>query len=519
MLATMSVGSYRILGRISSGGMGDVYLGEDIYLKRRVAIKALKPELANDPDVIKRFKLEAVTLAQLNHPNVATVYAFLGEGSNHYLVIELISGWELGAFIDKVGSLPLPLVLYLYRQVLVGISAVHAKGIVHRDLKPANIMVTEGLTVKVMDFGIARFQTGDRLTRHSKLIGTMEYMAPEQILGKEATPASDIYSLGVLLFEMVTGHAPFSGNSEYEVMKSQVENPPPSPLEFTADIPSKLLDILSRALAKAPEDRYPSVEAFIKALDEISVNINDATSTLRELIRTHQLEKNKNIEYRSSLTEFEHSQKRMPRWKVSNQKMAPLPYLGAIYDRFISALVQRPWLGPVILFCSFLTVGGLVWKSKATFGSSSPLLEKRAHESIDGKIPAEMMSQEVLKTNDSRHSSESIAIYPRSIKTNNNMSLRKNLNQEDGAKRIPDHPAKPVPEAKSQPVHRDQSPTGIPKTRPPQEVKTLSRQPLRKTNKEVGIDQAFRVEKPRTKVQSEPTDDQRRGGGEWIIHK
>ena len=516
MLAKKSIGSYRILGRISSGGMGDVYLGEDTCLERQVAIKALKQELVSEPDVIERFKLEAITLARLNHPNVTTIYAFLEEDDNRYLVIELISGWELSIFIEKVGALPLSVALYLHKQALAATSAVHAQGIVHRDLKPSNVMVTEGLIVKVMDFGIARFQMGNRLTRHSKLIGTIEYMSPEQILGKDATTASDIYSLGVLLFEMVTGRAPFSGGSEYEVMKSQVENPPPSPLEFKADIPDKLVDVLSRALAKTPEERYPSAEAFMKELDETGIDTSNATSTLLEIIRAHQLEKEKTIDYSSPLADDGNVKEPMLTGKSGDSKKQAFFYANTIYRRLISALARTPWLGPLILFVSLATVGGLVFKNNPPASSKSPIPEERVDEPIRRDMPVKITAKEALNTNDSSKMSGSVGI-------NSNMSPLTDLNQKSTDDEVLDDRAEQAPSVNVQPSHLDQSPVGMAAVQPLPKVTIPSRQPIPMTKGRFAIEQTSEVEKPqnttRTKSRPKPTDDDRRGGSEWVIHK
>jgi serine/threonine protein kinase len=164
------IGSYRIIDCIGSGGMGHVFIGEDVHLKRKVAIKVLKQELVNESDIIERFKLEAVTLAKINHPNVATIYAFFEKDNRYFIVTELISGWQLNTFIEKTGALPLSVALYFFKQVLAGIGSVHAENIVHRDLKPSNIMINESLIAKVLDFGIVKIQTGKRLTKYDKLI-------------------------------------------------------------------------------------------------------------------------------------------------------------------------------------------------------------------------------------------------------------------------------------------------------------------------------------------------------------
>jgi serine/threonine protein kinase len=403
MLKNKTIGNYRIIDCIGSGGMGKVYIGEDIHLKRRVAIKVVKQELVNHPHIIERFKLEAVTLARLNHPNVATIYAFLQENNNYYIVIELISGWHLSTFIEKMGALPLSVALYFFKQVLAGVSSVHAENIVHRDLKPSNILINEKLIVKITDFGIARFESGRRFTGYDRLVGTIEYMSPEQILGQEVTTVSDIYSLGVLLFQMVTGCLPFSCDSEYQLMKSQVENPPPSPLKFKADIPNKLVKILSRALAKKPQTRFQSAEAFNNALEQIDVDTHNVTSKLWEMIQFYQLENRKTIDEISSLVLNDNYQDQMSPSKSYDIKKYTSTFMRINHEKLILFLGQRPWVGPLILFFSISIVGGLILKDNPRFNRESNTAPLEIHDNLNPVgTKAETTSRSVIRDKESQ---------------------------------------------------------------------------------------------------------------------
>jgi serine/threonine-protein kinase len=259
-------GNYRITRKIGEGGMGEVYRGVDLMLEREVAIKLLRPELARQPQVVERFRGEAVTLAKLNHPHIATLYSFLRHDERHLMVMEFVSGLTVAEIIGRQGAMPCEQALPLLAQALDGLGHAHCSGIIHRDLKPSNLMVSETGAVKLMDFGIARVLGAARMTREGRLIGTIEYMSPEQIRGLESDARSDIYSLGIVFYEMLSGRAPFQSNSDYELMRSQIEVPPPPPREFAPGIPEGVERVILQALAKEPAERFQSAGEFRDAL-------------------------------------------------------------------------------------------------------------------------------------------------------------------------------------------------------------------------------------------------------------
>lgn len=262
------IGNYKIEEKIGEGGMGAVYRGVDTMLDREVAIKALRPELASDNSIVERFRTEAVTLAKLNHPNIATLYALFRQGNELYMVLEFVPGKTLDTIIQGRGALPAAEAIPVFCQVLDGIDHAHDLGIVHRDIKPANMMLTERGTLKVLDFGIARLLGSSRMTRAGSIVGTLEYMAPEQIRGLETDGRSDIYALGILLYEMLTGRLPFETENEFELMKMHTEQIPVLPRAVNATIPEAVQDGIMRAIMKEPNERFQTAGDFRDALLE-----------------------------------------------------------------------------------------------------------------------------------------------------------------------------------------------------------------------------------------------------------
>lgn len=260
------IGTYKIQSKIGEGGMGAVYKGVDTMLDREVAIKALKPELASQTAIVDRFRSEAVTLAKLNHPNIATLYSLLREGDELYMVLEYVRGQSLDEILMRRGALPADEVIPVFCQILDGINHAHEYGIIHRDIKPANMMLTENGNLKVLDFGIARLLGSNRMTRAGNIIGTLEYMAPEQVRGLETDARSDTYSLGMMLYEVLTGRTPFDTDNEFELMKLQTESMPPSPRSINPTISEEVEAAIFRAIQKDPVHRFQTAGDFREAL-------------------------------------------------------------------------------------------------------------------------------------------------------------------------------------------------------------------------------------------------------------
>lgn len=267
------IGSYEIEAVLGKGGMGTVYLALDPAITREVALKVINPELSQNLLLMKRFQNEAVAMARLNHPNIVALHNFFSEGNLHYIVMEYVQGKSLSQIIREEGALPWDRTLPLFTQILTAIDYAHQHRIIHRDIKPSNFIVQPNGVVKVTDFGVAKVFGGEELTRAGTVLGTAHYMSPEQIMGRPVSAFSDIYSLGITLYEMVTGRVPFSGNSDFEIQRGHLELLPPPPRQFNPVVPQGVETAILKSLEKRPEHRFPSARHFLEALSEGTVPI------------------------------------------------------------------------------------------------------------------------------------------------------------------------------------------------------------------------------------------------------
>ncbi len=260
-----TVGKYRIVSRLGRGGMGTVYKAVDETLGREVAVKILNPDLA-DAEVLKRFRAEAVTLARLNHPNIAILYELTEHEDDLVMVMEFVRGETFDRLSDRLGPLPFERAAALCAQVLDALGHAHRAGIVHRDLKPANLMIADSGIVKVMDFGIARMVGTEHLTTDGYMMGTPAYMAPEQVMGNEVDGRADLYSIGVVLYRLLTANLPFKADTAIAMVQKQIKDPPTPLHQFRNELPAWCQGILDRALAKAPHERFQTAEEFRASL-------------------------------------------------------------------------------------------------------------------------------------------------------------------------------------------------------------------------------------------------------------
>ena len=260
------IGRYEITGLLGKGGIGQVYQAHDTQLGRSVAIKALRPEYSANRGFVARFQAEAAALANLSHPNICGLYDLLPLDGQLYMIMELLRGHTLEAVLTRRKRLGVRESLAIIAQTAAGLDYAHTKGVIHRDLKPSNLMLTERGVLKIMDFGIARVRGSQRLTRAGSIVGTMTYVAPEQIKGSEGDEQSDEYSLACVLYEMLSGDPPFRGDTDYDLIKAHVEGRPPPLTERIRNLPAAVEGALMRALAKEPAQRFASIGEFSRAL-------------------------------------------------------------------------------------------------------------------------------------------------------------------------------------------------------------------------------------------------------------
>lgn len=263
-------GRYEIIEKIGSGGMADVYKAKCHTLNRLVAVKMLKEEFSRNENFVNRFKMEAQAAARLSHPNIVNVFDVVNEGDCHYIIMELIEGITLKSYIAKKGCLGVKETIGIAIQMAQGMSAAHQQNIIHRDIKPQNIIISKDGKVKVADFGIARAASSD--SQDLNAIGSVHYISPEQATGDAVDARSDIYSLGITMFEMVTGRLPFDGENTLTVAMAHLKAPITAPKTFNPDIPESLEDIILTCTEKKPEDRYASAEDVIVDLRKALIN-------------------------------------------------------------------------------------------------------------------------------------------------------------------------------------------------------------------------------------------------------
>jgi serine/threonine protein kinase len=275
---TKKLGRYEIVGELGKGAMGVVYCARDPLLDRTVAIKTVNMELAQDEmaEYEARFYQEAKAAGGLNHPNIVIIYDIGKSEKIAYMAMELLQGKELKTLLASGKALPVPFAVDVAAQMAEGLAYAHEHGIVHRDIKPANIMIVRGELVKITDFGIARMRTANVQTQVGIVLGSPRYMSPEQVAGKRAEPRSDLFSVGVILYEMVTGKPPFNGEDVTSVMFQILNFVPPPPSSVNPEVPEMIDFIVAKAIAKAPADRYGNTRELASDLRDCQRRLQTA---------------------------------------------------------------------------------------------------------------------------------------------------------------------------------------------------------------------------------------------------
>ena len=267
---------YEIIRSIGEGGMANVYLGHDIILDRNVAIKVLRGDLSNDEKFVRRFQREALSASSLAHPNIVEMYDVGEDDGTYYIVMEYVEGKTLKQLLKKRGSLTLSEAIDIMSQLTDGMAHAHNSYIIHRDLKPQNIMIKDDGQIKITDFGIAMALNATQLTQTNSVMGSVHYLPPEQASGKGCTIKSDIYSMGIIFYELLSGSLPFRGDNAVEIALKHMKEPLPNLRDENPSIPQSIVNIIKRSTAKNPKNRYDTAremhEDLLTALDDERMN-------------------------------------------------------------------------------------------------------------------------------------------------------------------------------------------------------------------------------------------------------
>ncbi|MDD5676124.1 MAG: serine/threonine-protein kinase [Chitinivibrionales bacterium] len=277
-----SIGKFKIVGKLGKGGMGDIYKAIQPPNDRMVALKVLPPQFSRDDEFSKRFAIEGKAISLLQHQNIVTLYES-GEADGYsFFAMQYVEGEDLGKRIFRSKAMPVDDIVDISKQICRGLRYAHAKNVVHRDIKPQNILIDKNNTVRISDFGIAKIYAHEGITMTGMAVGTPEYMSPEQAEGVELDAQTDIYSLGILMYEMITKKPPFTGNNPVAIAYKQVHENPAPPSTRRKDIPKRLELIVLKALKKNKEERYRTVEEMLEHLDSVDINelVDSPTSSL-----------------------------------------------------------------------------------------------------------------------------------------------------------------------------------------------------------------------------------------------
>jgi serine/threonine-protein kinase len=278
MSETLLNGRYALVAQQGSGGMSVIYRAVDRLLQRNVAVKILRPSLTTDPAFLEKFRNEARSIANLSHPNIVTVFDVGSDGSTHYIVMELVDGQDLKKIIKASGAMPVDKVIDIITQICAGIGYAHRSGIVHADIKPQNVLMTRDEKVKVTDFGIAQALSDTQPQQRAEVVwGSPHYFSPEQAKGEQPSARSDVYSIGIVMFEMLTGRLPYTGTNQQELAMAHIRERVPLVTEFNPSVPAGLAELVKQAMAKEPAERFRDADQFSARIKQYREQANGAT--------------------------------------------------------------------------------------------------------------------------------------------------------------------------------------------------------------------------------------------------
>ncbi len=368
------VGNCRIIDEIGSGGMAVVYKGIQESLKRTVAIKALKTSVSSDKDVVKRFEREAMSIASFQHENIITVYDFFQERGALFIIMEFVEGIDLYDLLDRTGKIPYDIAAIISLQVARALDYAHFRGVIHRDVKPANIIISKLGTVKLSDFGIARVEESD-LTEYGVGLGTPAYMSPEQALGGRLDHRSDIFSLGIVLYQMITGNKPFQDDTERSALEKIREDIPPPPRTIAPNVPKILERIIFRCIEKSADDRFGSTQELVVALEQFLASTVNQNYRARLMLFMQQ----------QNIITLEESQSTLhPALIGTYMGRIPLFRLRRRTRRFLL------FSGMLLFVVPFL--GGLFWKlGSSALPQQSQASQKKCPSTVHAPVPTGML--------------------------------------------------------------------------------------------------------------------------------
>ncbi|RME04410.1 MAG: hypothetical protein D6805_03045 [Planctomycetota bacterium] len=324
LMISKTVGKYQILRELGRGGMSIVYSAYHPMLQRTVAVKMLDHQLAFDEEFTQRFKHEARIIASLTHPNIVEIYDTEYAYATYFIMMEYLEGVTLEKVITTSGRIDPDTARTILIQTANALAYAHSKGIIHRDVKPSNIMVDKSLQVKLMDFGIARMEKGDPFKEENEIIGTAPYMSPEQIQNKEIDGRCDLYALGVVAYEMLTGSLPFDSEDSFEILHMHLSKQPTPPKVLNPAIPQDLNDFILKALAKKPEDRYPSLEEVKNILSQ-STTTNGLTASSQNTVITFQYTQENEAYFQKFVEDIKRLLKNYPQISAGFAQVQPFP--------------------------------------------------------------------------------------------------------------------------------------------------------------------------------------------------